>query len=214
MAFQAGPIKIRGTIDGLSFYPSMFGWLVRRKGGPTRKQFLTSPACARSRENSREFARCSPLASKVRRLVIERTGNCDKTLYHRLFRLMSMLLKEDRLSVRGERDPMVGMNSLAGLMLIGEFTLRGGLSLYQLLVDAYFLTDRKEMTTINNEAGRVIRNTVHRSRPGLRRKPVNRQWTAKRQIPALARSLPFLVPDRLISEREKTPVPAFFDNSS
>jgi hypothetical protein len=53
MAFQAGEIKITGTIDDLSFYHHKeYGYLVRMKGGPSRKQFKTSPKFARSRESS------------------------------------------------------------------------------------------------------------------------------------------------------------------
>src|SRR5690606_2685804 len=143
MAFQAGPIKLSGTFHGLSFYNSMFGWLVRMKGGPTTKQFKTSPKFARSRENSTEFTACGTMAAAVRREVIQSTGIKDRKLYHRLVKLMRLLADEDKISVRGERKPQIGIESEEGKKLLDNFYLEGGFNLRNILKAAGLVKEKE-----------------------------------------------------------------------
>lgn len=147
MAFQVGDIKISGTVDGLSFYHSVFGWLVRRKGGPRRRQFKTSPAFARSRENSEEFTACARAASAIRRLVIIHTGEKDKTLYHRLMKLMRLLANEDTQVLRGKRDPLRGILTANGHARVKEFKINGDLCLYDILQQAGFFKEPEDKVT-------------------------------------------------------------------
>ncbi|PBQ34676.1 hypothetical protein CNR22_23835 [Sphingobacteriaceae bacterium] len=141
MAFQVGDIKLSGTVNGISFYKSVFGWLVRAKGGPKRKQFKTSPAFVRSRENSEEFTACARAASTIRRLVIRHTGYKDKTLYHRLMKLMRLLADNDKESLRGKRDPMKGMQTRQAQALLKEFKITKDLCLYDILLIAGFIKE-------------------------------------------------------------------------
>jgi|GEM_PF-6432959 len=150
MAFQAGDIKISGTFDDLSFYHSVFGWLVRRKGGPGRRQFKTSPAFARSRENSAEFTACARTASSIRRLVMIRTAYKDKTLYHRLIKLMRLLANDDTLALRGLRDPLKGMQTIQGQARLKEFKISGELCLYDILLGAGFFKEGRDKVTERN----------------------------------------------------------------
>ena len=136
MAFQIGDVKLSGTFDELSFYHSVFGWLVRTKGGPSRKQFKTAPAFARSRENSEEFTACARAAASIRRLVIIHTGYKDKTLYHRLIKLMRLLANEDQSSLRGKRDPLKGMQTMQGQARLKEFEITDTHCLYDILLTA------------------------------------------------------------------------------
>jgi hypothetical protein len=145
MAFQAGEIKISGTFDDLSFYHSVFGWLVRRKGGPGRDQFKRSPSFARARENSAEFAACARAAASIRRLAFIHTGKKDKTLYHRLIKLMRMLADNDRVSVRGKRNPWKGMLTEQGQITLKEFKITGELSLYDVLASAAVHENAREV---------------------------------------------------------------------
>jgi len=150
MAFQAGDIKISGTFDDLSFYHSVFGWLVRRKGGPGRRQFKTSPAFARSRENSAEFTACARTASSIRRLLMIRTAQKDKTLYHRLIKLMRLLANDDQSSLRGKRDPLKGMQTMQGQARLKEFKISGDLCLYDILLGAGLLKECQDRVTERN----------------------------------------------------------------
>ncbi|PBQ31799.1 hypothetical protein CNR22_08465 [Sphingobacteriaceae bacterium] len=134
MAFQVGDIKLSGTVNGISFYHSVFGWLARCKGGPKRKQFKTSPVFVRSRENSEEFTTCARAAAALRRLVIAHTAQKDKSLYHRLMKLMRLLADNDKDSLRGKRDPMKGMQTIEALALLKEFKITQDLCLYDLLL--------------------------------------------------------------------------------
>ena len=57
MAQQAGPLRLRGQLGGLSFYHHrQYGYLVRQKGGPDKELVATSPQFARTRENAAEFS--------------------------------------------------------------------------------------------------------------------------------------------------------------
>ena len=150
MAFQAGDIKISGTFDDLSFYHSVFGWLVRRKGGPDRRQFKTSPAFARSRENSAEFTACARTASSIRRLVMIRIVHKDKTLYHRLIKLMRLLANDDTQALRGLRDPLKGMQTMQGQARLKEFKISGDLCLYDILLGAGLLKECRDRVTERN----------------------------------------------------------------
>lgn len=147
MAFQVGDIKMSGTFDDLSFYNSVFGWLVRTKGGPTRKQFKTSPSFVRARENSSEFTACSQAASFTRSMIIQRAGVNDKTLYHRLMKLMRLLSNYDEISLRGKRDPWKGMGNIKAQACLKEFEIAGGLSLFELLCEAGYIHPNTDSQT-------------------------------------------------------------------
>ena len=49
-------IKLEGTLDGLTFYKSQDGYMVRTKGGVSKNRIMKDPAFKRTRENLSEFA--------------------------------------------------------------------------------------------------------------------------------------------------------------
>ena len=144
----------------------MFGWLVRRKGGPSRKQFKTSPAFIRSRENSEEFTTCARAAASVRRLVITHTAHKDKTLYHRLMKLMRLLANNDQRSLRGKRDPMKGMLTVQAQARLKEFKISENLCLYDILLIAGFFKG-------SHDKEKECNKTTIRSAAVKRRRPKN-----------------------------------------
>jgi hypothetical protein len=146
MAFQVGEIKISGTIDDISFYNSLFGWPVRTKGGPSRKQFKRLPAFARPRENSNEFSLCSKAASVIRKIIINHANPKPRTiklgtLYHRLIKLMCRLADTDKTSVRGQRDPLKGIHTAQGKLLLKDFEITEGLNLYIFLLSINYIQE-------------------------------------------------------------------------
>jgi hypothetical protein len=165
MAFQAGPIKISGSFGDISFYESVFGWLARTKGGPTRKQFKTSPKFERSRENSSEFTNCSQAASLVRRTVFRYTRTKDKTLFHRLMSFMRLLADADPLSSRGARDPMIGMLTDQGMAHLKSFEIAKGLNLYDVLLANGFLNEPETAFSKNTDSVKRKRHYRFTSRP-------------------------------------------------
>jgi hypothetical protein len=66
MAKQAGQILLTGSIDNLSFSKSPFGYLAKRKTGPTRKAVLQDKNFARTRENAADFKTAVRAATMIR----------------------------------------------------------------------------------------------------------------------------------------------------
>jgi hypothetical protein len=65
MPRQKGPLKIKGTIDGLTYYEMDGNHLVRRKTSLNKKRVSTDPAFTNSRKASAVFAQASVIASSV-----------------------------------------------------------------------------------------------------------------------------------------------------
>ncbi len=131
--------KICGRRGDVSFYHSVYGWMARLAGGPTRKQFKESRAFKRARENSSEFTMCAQVSSEVRREIILCTKEKDKTLYHRLMKLMRLVANDDRISLRGQRDPCKGMLTAEGQERLRDFKIGKNLNLYEVLAKSGYL---------------------------------------------------------------------------
>lgn len=69
MAKQEGILQISGTLDNLTFYKSQDGYLVRKKGGVSKKTIKNSPTYARTRENGEEFKESALAAQMLRKSV-------------------------------------------------------------------------------------------------------------------------------------------------
>jgi hypothetical protein len=67
MAKQSGPIKITGTVHGITFYKLEGEYLARQKSSLTASRVKKDPAFANMRKESKLMALASPLASKVYR---------------------------------------------------------------------------------------------------------------------------------------------------
>lgn len=103
VAQQLGPIKITGTIHGISFYKMSNNYYVRMKGGPSRKQVLKDKNFERTRENASEFAHFSH-AAKIISNALRILKTTDKQFYRKAFALLLQLKTFDTLSVRGKRN--------------------------------------------------------------------------------------------------------------
>lgn len=102
MGKQAGPLKITGTFDGLSFYKMGDEYYVRKKGGPTRKQVLKSPSFENTRRVISEFTKCSQDAGLLRR-AIRQLVKLDTSYHRRLNKVMLAIKNFDRTSAWGQR---------------------------------------------------------------------------------------------------------------
>ncbi len=65
MAKQSGPIKVRGTVQGLTFYQLEGEYYVRQKSSLDAKRIKTDPAFANTRKENDLLALASPTASHV-----------------------------------------------------------------------------------------------------------------------------------------------------
>ncbi len=145
MARQKGVFKFVGTIDGLTYYNSKFGPLVRRKGGPSREQILYEPSFKRVRENGMEF-RSLGMATKLLRSVLRpmMLEASDFQVTSRITKLMSGLKNLDAISVRGERNVGVGITMAGAKDLIKGFDFNNMAKLDRVL---------KKQATVNINTG-------------------------------------------------------------
>ena len=158
MAFQTGPITLKGTIGGISFYKSVYGNLARSKGGPSRKQFLSAPEFARSRENSEEFRHCALLTKKAW-AAVRQFDPRNKKLYGRLMKLMCALRKCDKTGLRGKRTVYGGLLTATGKQLLKQCALQEDKELNAILVKelGLFLAREEMREAAGRKPARLIR---------------------------------------------------------
>ena len=104
MAKQAGIIKLKGTIGGVSFYKSQDGYLAREKGGVEKERIMTDPAFQRTRENGAEFGvagKAVKLTTSAFRPVL--LNAADGRVGSRLIQRMVKVLQADTVNARGAR---------------------------------------------------------------------------------------------------------------
>lgn len=116
MAKQAGIIKLKGTIDDVSFYKTADGHLARAKGGIDRNKILHSPAFARTRENNSEFGRAGKGGKLIRSAIRSLMQNAkDRRVVSRLTTQLLAIIKTDGVNPRGQRTLDEGnLNLLEG----------------------------------------------------------------------------------------------------
>ena len=104
MAKQAGLVKLRGTIEDLSFYRTKDGYLAREKTSVDKNRISTDPAFQRTRENGAEFGRSGVAGRIVRRAfrpLLQEVA--DSRLTSRLTQAMLKVVQSDSTNARGER---------------------------------------------------------------------------------------------------------------
>lgn len=123
MAHQAGPLRFKGKLGGLSFYHNkQYGYLVRQKGGPDKELIASSPTFARTRENAAEFALAAALGKLLRKAVLASTGlKGDSNVTQRLTGLLVSIGKSDYSSKRGARNPAMVFDEPSSRLLLRSF---------------------------------------------------------------------------------------------
>jgi hypothetical protein len=134
-------IKLEGTLDGLTFYKSQDGYLVRTKGGISKSRMLKDPAFKRTRENFRQFG----LNAKAGTLLRDSVGPMlakakDPKLSSRMLKLMSEIKNFDSTSVRGQRSVHLGLATAEGKQLLKGLDFNGRAHL-QSVLNANFTVD-------------------------------------------------------------------------
>jgi hypothetical protein len=110
MAKSKGLLKIEGALDGMTFYKSQDGYLVRTKGGVSGKRIANDAAFARTRENMAEFSTCASAGKLFRAaLRVLTASTSDTRLTARVTQLMTQIKNLDGVSARGERLVSVGL---------------------------------------------------------------------------------------------------------
>lgn len=110
MARQSGLIKIKGTLDNVSFYKTTDGHLARMKTSVDAKRIASDPAFERTRENNAEFGNIANAGKLLRDAVRPLAMNAsDGRVTARMTALMAKIKNLDGTSDRGSRNVGVGI---------------------------------------------------------------------------------------------------------
>ena len=122
MARQKGILKVEGTLDGLTFYKTQDGHLVKTKSGVSGDRIASDPTFVRTRENGAEFGSAASAGKMLRDVVraLMLTAS-DGRVTSRLTRLMTDIKNYDTTSVRGQRNVGVGIVDPVALALLKGF---------------------------------------------------------------------------------------------
>jgi hypothetical protein len=122
MGKLTGIIKFKGTFDGLTFYKSPDGYLVKTKSGVSKNRIMNDPAFVRTRENLNEFALNAKSGKALRQSISPLLHRAkDSKLSSRMLRLMNIIKNFDSSSARGERQVHLGLGSAEGKLLLKGF---------------------------------------------------------------------------------------------
>ncbi|WP_372744863.1 hypothetical protein [Lutibacter sp.] len=127
-------------MDGLTFYKSQDGYLIRTKGGVSKSRIMKDPAFKRTRENLSEFG----LNAKTGKLIRQSVGVFlnkakDSKLSSRMLKVMSELKNLDHISVRGERSAGLGLTTNEGKGILKGFDFNIRATLQSVLHSPYTL---------------------------------------------------------------------------
>lgn len=109
MARQDGVIKVTGQMDGISFYRTQDGYLMRKKSSVSADRIKNDPAFARTRENLTEFGHAvssGKLLKTALRPLIKYVA--DGRMTSRLSQTMMKVVQADMTHGRGQRKVMDG----------------------------------------------------------------------------------------------------------
>jgi hypothetical protein len=113
MAKQKGIFKIEGTLDGVTFFRTKDGFLVRQNNPISASRMATDPAFQRTRENGAEFGRAGKAGKLLRqafRVLLQHAS--DSRMVSRLTTQMIKVIQADATSERGLRNVLDGEATL------------------------------------------------------------------------------------------------------
>lgn len=149
MARQNGLIKIKGTLDNVTFYKSKDGDLARMKTSVDGTRIATDPAFQRTRENGAEFGN-SATAGKLTRssLRIISQNASDGRLVSRLTKIMTQIKNLDTTSARGSRNVGVAMVGASAKAMLKGLDFNQSALLGSILYKPYTLAPATGVITI------------------------------------------------------------------
>lgn len=122
MAKFDGIFEIKGTLQGMSFYKSKDGMLIRKKGGIDKSRIKNDPAFQRTRENGSEFGHNAKMGQLMRKSVANLLSLAkDYRVSSRMSQVMSRIKNLDFDSPRGERKVWIGIASVEGKQALRGF---------------------------------------------------------------------------------------------
>ncbi|MEI6596414.1 MAG: hypothetical protein WCO28_12690 [Bacteroidota bacterium] len=151
MAKLKSLLNIEGTIDGLSFYKTQDGYIVRRKGGFNGSRIINEPAYARTRENSKEFGNASKAGCLLRNSLKSLSVNAsDNRVSSRSTQVMRNLLNYDTTSERGNRNVAKVILNTDAKAMVKDFNFNINAALRTILLKPFAVDKVTGIITINN----------------------------------------------------------------
>ncbi len=140
MAKFKGIFDIEGTLQGMTFYKSKDGMMVRTKGGVSKDRIMNDPSFERTRENGQEFATCARAAKLFRMSILDKIDLAkDYRTQSRLIRLMHQVKVWDTTSPRGQRNMTTALEAPEARALFTGFDFNRNSPVGQLFVIPYTL---------------------------------------------------------------------------
>jgi hypothetical protein len=134
MARQNGLIKIKGTLDNVSFYKTKDGDLARMKTSVDGKRIANDPAFVRTRENGAEFGSSAKAGKLTRDNLRPISMNAtDGRVVARMTKIMTDIKNLDTTSVRGQRNVGVAMATAQAKALLKGFEFNNDAMLSSML---------------------------------------------------------------------------------
>ncbi len=134
MARQSGLIKIKGTLDNVSFYKTKDGDLARMKTSVDGKRIANDPAFIRTRENGAEFGSSAKAGKLTRDNLRPISMNAtDGRVVARMTKIMTEIKNLDTTSARGARNVGVAMATAQAKALLKGFEFNNDAMLSSML---------------------------------------------------------------------------------
>jgi hypothetical protein len=151
MARQKGIVKLKGTLDDITFYKSKDGFIAKLKSGIPAETIRTSPNFVRTRENMSEFSTAAKEGKLLRTALHAYMVNAkDGRVTSRLTKLMSQILKLDATSVRGLRTVGVAISLPNAMLMLQGFNFNIKSTMSAVLLVPYSVNTSTGVITINN----------------------------------------------------------------
>jgi hypothetical protein len=149
MARQTGLIKIKGTLDNVSFYKTKDGDLARMKTSVDGKRIANDPAFERTRENNSEFGGSAKSGKLTRDNLRPISLNAtDGRVVARMTKIMTQIKNLDTTSVRGARNVGVAMATAQAKALLKGFDFNNDALLSSMLFKPWAVNTSTGVITI------------------------------------------------------------------
>ena len=149
MARQSGLIKIKGTLDNVSFYKTKDGDLARMKTSVDGDRIANDPAFIRTRENNSEFGSSARYGKLTRDNLRPISMNAtDGRVVARMTKIMTQIKNLDTTSVRGARNVGVAMATAQAKALLKGFEFNGDAMLSSMLFKPWAVNTTTGVITI------------------------------------------------------------------
>ncbi len=140
MARQTGLLKIKGTLDNVTFYKSKDGHIAKMKTSVDAARIANDPAFARTRENGKEFGSSASSGKLLRdslRNITVNVGGVNNVA--RITKLMTQIKNMDTTSIRGQRSVSVGIANASAKSLLKGFEFNPSAMLGSMLYKPFVL---------------------------------------------------------------------------